>query len=264
MQGEQVHTRILDENQIKEVNNETAKNVILIQAHNNKGYAAGNNLGIKLALKTNTEYILIINNDILVEKDSIINLIDFMDNHPEAGIAGPKIVDEKGKIDRSCARRRPKLLDYFFRVGIGRLFFPQNRWVSYHYYLGEYHFDFPKKVDLVSGSCMLIRKKVFSEIGLLDENTFLYLEEFILHEKLRNTKMHNFIVPQSQIVHKKARSVAVIPSSLQAKMMLRSLCYYLTSYRKCNKIITYLLMASAYLPYRLKILKNHILPTQKD
>ena len=237
--------------------------VILIQSSANKGYAAGNNLGIALALKLESDYVLILNNDVLVEKDSLVRLVDFMDNNPHVGIAGPKIVREDGALDRNCARRRPEVLDYFFRMGIGRILFPQNRWVKSHYYIDEYDFSFPKEIDVVSGACMLVRRNVFDEIGLLDENTFLYQEEFILHEKLRDAKISTVVVPESQVVHKHGKSTAGEEKALLMKALYASLYYYLTSCRNYHKCFAHLIVANVILKHRINVLISRMSAKKK-
>jgi len=56
--------------------------------------------------------------------------------------------------------------------------------------------NIPKKIDIIAGACILFKTKVLNNIGLLDENTFLHLEEFILHEKLRKTDWETWIIPE--------------------------------------------------------------------
>jgi len=78
---------------------------------------------------------------------------------------------------------------------------------------------------------MLIRTDIIMKIGLLDEKTFLYLEELILHEKLRALNKSTYIVPQSKIVHKGGNATKIIPSSFVMKTLQESLQYYLRAYR---------------------------------
>ncbi len=137
----------------------------------------------------------------------------------------------------TCARRRPVLSEYFWRVGPGRWLLPDNRWIKAHYYMGEYDFQEVKRVDIISGSCMLIRSNLLREIGLLDENTFLYLEEFILHEKVRKTRYFTVIAPHSRIAHKGRSSIG--EENYRAVWeSLKSLSYYLWNYRNFGRIAT--------------------------
>ena len=145
---------------------------------------------IRAALARNADYVLVLNNDTLVERHFLEPLVEYAEAHETVGSVGPKVVDQDGRIDLDCARRRPTLCGYFFRIGLGRLLIPNNRWIREHYYRGEYSFDRPKEVDILSGCCMLLQSRVLQELGLFDEGTFLFLEEFILHERLRSRRLH--------------------------------------------------------------------------
>jgi GT2 family glycosyltransferase len=215
--------------------------VLLVQAAANRGYAAGNNLGIRAALARNCEYVLVLNNDTEVEPGFLEPLVAYAEAHPHLGAVGPKVVDPKGRVEPTCARRRPELLYYFFGDGVLRRWFPRNRWRRRHFYEGEYAYDAPRQVDVLSGSCMLVKKAVFAQVGLLDENTFLYLEEFILHEKMRAAGWGQAIVPASVVVHKGGRSAGqAVPERIrQAKRESRR--YYLTRYRRYGKFLVWVI-----------------------
>ena len=151
--------------------------LILIQSGENLGFSGGNNVGMKFALnRGNCDYVLLLNNDTAVKNDFLVKLISFMENSSSVGVAGPKINNEKGKVNRSCTRRRLEVFDCIFAIGIGRVLFPIKRWINKHHYMNEYDFDYPKKIDVISGSCMLFKAEVLRVIGLLDENIFLYYE----------------------------------------------------------------------------------------
>jgi len=216
---------------------------VFIQTGENRGYAAGNNAGIEYALNAGADYVLILNNDTRVEPDFLEELVDYAESNPRAGVLGPKIVTESGELDISCARRRPLLPDYFWRVGPGKWLLPENRWIKAHYYMDEYDFQEAREVDIISGSCMLIRCKLLRKIGLLDENTFLFLEEFILHEKVRRTGFSTVIVPSSRIVHKGHSSIGKKNYGAIGES-LRSLNYYLCNYREFGRVAVFFALAS--------------------
>jgi hypothetical protein len=233
----------ITEDDIGETSSQLAENVILVQSFRNRGYSGGNNLGIRIALNRHADYVLILNSDTVVQNDFLRPLLQYAESHEEIGVVGPKVVDEEGKIDRTCARRRPRLpLQYFFIWGIGEKLFPNNRWIRYHYYLGEYSFDHPREVDVISGSCMLIKRVVFEECGLLDENVFLLEEEVILHERLRAVQMSSAVVPASQIVHKRGKSRKQCDSAFIQKTLQRSTYYYLTEVRGYSRLAASLMM----------------------
>jgi len=236
----------------------------VVQAGRNGGYAQGNNVGIRMALEEGADYVLLLNNDTKIEPDFLSILVSYAEQDPTAGVLGPMIVTEDGHIDRTCARRRPPLADYFWRVGPGRWFAPDNRWVRAHHYQHEYDFGEIAAVDVISGSCMLLRADLLREIGLLDENTFLYLEEFILHEKLRDTKYRTVIVPSSRIVHRKGRSISTIPPYKNVFASLASLNYYLRRYRRVGALLRALVLTSGAL-YRIPgLVKSLLRPGRRE
>lgn len=237
---------------------------VLHQSVSNRGYAAGNNIGIRWAIRAGDEYVLILNNDTLVEKDFLEPLVDFLDNHPSTAMVGPKIVDLDGNIDRSGARRRPEIGDYFFRVGLFGKFFPSNRWHRKHYYVGEHDYHTTRQVDVISGSCMLMRTEVIKRAGLLDEKTFLYLEEFILHEKLRSLNKTTYIVPKSQIVHKGGQSTKKAPSLFALRKSIESLYHYLRFYRNYPVWFVQVLLFSQRLDYCMLKLKYFCLKRRRN
>jgi len=225
-----------------------SEKTILLQSAGNRGYAAGNNLGIRVALARGADYILILNSDTLVEESFLEPLIQYAESHGQVGAIGPKVLNTKGCIDRSCARRRPTPLGYFFFSGIGRRLFSNNRWIRRHTYKGEYCFDQPREVDVVSGCCMLLKSSVFHKLGLLDENTFLFFEEFIMHERLRSAGLTSAVVPGSVIVHKRGRSTAKAPSEFARNAVVASFRYYLTHYRHYGRFTVAAIMLSTFSP----------------
>lgn len=233
---------------------QSAEKIILIESARNGGYAAGNNIGIKWALRARDEYLLILNSDTIVNSFFLGPLLSYIASNPKIAVVGPKILDTAGNVDRACARRRPPLLDYTFRTGLVGAVFSRNRWRRRHYYVGEYDFREPFEVDIISGACFLIRASAIKEIDLLDEGTFLYSEEFILHEKLRSRGYSTWIVPSSVIVHKKGSSIKSTISLDSIKISMASLEYYLQEYRGASRLYIYLAMVNykAYY-YALKI-----------
>lgn len=208
-----------------------SERVILIQSGRNGGYSAGNNVGIRVALARSADYVLILNNDTLPAPGFLEPLVDYAETHNDVGVVGPKVLREDGTIDPS-AFRRITLGFYLFGQGIPGLLFPNSRWAKRAIYRDEgYAYDYPREVDIVSGSCLLIRKRVFDRTGLLDENAFLYLEEYILCERLRAAAMTAAIVPAAEIVHKRHKSTSACKKRLLRGINRASRYYYLTHYR---------------------------------
>ena len=240
------HARV-DEGAIDECR-EYAERTFLLQSSSNRGYAAGNNLGIRVALTRGADYVLLLNNDTLVDANFLAPLVEYAETHERVGAVGPMIMDSENRITRVCARRRPTAGDFLFSVGIGRRLFPNNHWVRSLTYEDEYDFKHPKEVDVLSGSCMLVKSSTLRETGLLDENTFLYAEEFIFHERLRAVGLTSVVVPSSTIVHKSGQATAKTPSKMLRATEERSLKYYWTHYRHYNRGVVAVLIVLSRSP----------------
>jgi len=225
--------------------------VILLQAARNGGYAVGNNLGIRVALKRHADYILILNSDTEVAPNFLEPLIHVAESNPKLGAVGPKVQNTDGSLAPACARRRPNPWAYFFYFGMGRLLFPRSPWVRRYYYQGEYQFDHPREVDILSGCCMLLKAEAISRVGLFDENTFLLQEEVILHERFRTCGFTSAVAPDSVIVHKHGGSTSMAPSRTVMAAKRASMRYYLSQYRNLSPLAVRVVMLSIALPDRL-------------
>jgi GT2 family glycosyltransferase len=149
--------------------------VNLIENSENIGFAAACNQAIRLV---NTEYILLLNPDVIISEDTLEKMINHMEKHKRVGITGCKIINESGKIERS-AFPRPSLFneinDILGKFRIERIL-PANLTRRKYDKLAKTGKE-PFSVYWVCGACLMIRKKVVDEIGLLDENYFLFSED---------------------------------------------------------------------------------------
>jgi len=145
----------------------------LIRSQRNGGYAYGNNLGLSRA---RGDAILLLNPDTLLAPGSLTRLKERLDQHPEAGVVGPKLVRPDGSMHLACRRSFPTPAVAFYRIsGVSRLFPRSPRFGRYNMtYLDP---DQPIEVDSVCGACLLVRRPVIDRIGFLDERFFMYGED---------------------------------------------------------------------------------------
>lgn len=169
--------------------------VRVIANSKNLGFAAANNIAIK---NSSSKFILLMNSDCKVYKDSLDRLLDFMDENPGVGIVGPQIVNSDGSIQLSC-RRFPSMINAGFHSLLTDIF-PNNPF-SRKYKLVDAQRDKPFAVDWVSGSCMLIRREALSDIGLLDENYFMYVEDIDLCYRMWVKNWGVFYFPYAKVLH---------------------------------------------------------------
>ncbi len=163
-------------------NLEFKKDVVLIKANENRGFSAGNNIGIRLALKNNSDYVWILNNDTEVEKDTLEKMLEI-------------------SIKSNTPVITCKMKDFYKRDKIQY----DGEKISY---LGfEDKYDFIKIPKSISGANLLIKSDVFKKTGLFDEDFFLYFEDNCFHYQLTTNKIPILYVPFVYIYHKGGSSI---------------------------------------------------------
>ena len=232
----------------------------LIVSPENGGYARGNNLGLELLDKDEevTE-VMVLNNDVLFTEDIIPTLSKFINDHPEAGLVSPLLRCRDGKTpDSTCARKDCTIREivwtyllYFTNIcGILSRFSDRRKMLLTNPELLEQ----PQvEIELPSGSCMMVRKSLFKEIGWFDPNTFLYYEENILYHKMLAAGKTNYMLPGISCIH--LGGVTTNKVSHTASYMKSSKAsgyYYATHYRNLNIFQKFALNA-AYRWYNLMV-----------
>ncbi|MEI6059182.1 MAG: glycosyltransferase [Bacteroidota bacterium] len=168
----------------------------------NPGFARANNQAIR---ESRGEYILLLNPDTIVETDTFSKIITFMDSHPDAGGLGVKMVDGTGRFLPESKRGLPTPLVSFYKIfGFARLFPKSKTFNKYH--LGYLDKDKTHQVEILAGAFMLMRKSVLDEVGLLDEDFFMYGEDIDLSYRIIKAGFHNYYYPDARIIHYKGES----------------------------------------------------------
>lgn len=209
---------------------------IFLKTSKNLGYAGGNNLGLKKALKSKADFFLILNNDTLLDKNLIKELLKAAVKDEWVGILGPKIYFAPGyefHQERYHPQERGKVIWY-----AGGLIDWQNL-VCSHRGVDEIdhgQYQIPGETAFVSGCAMLIKKEVLKKIGFFDEKYFLYLEDVDFCQRAKKAGFKVVFVPQAKLWHLNAQS-SEVGGQLQD--------YYLTRNR--------LLFGLRYGPLRTKI-----------
>ena len=179
----------------------------LLESETNVGFAAGNNLALRVATG---KYLLMLNPDTQVRPRAFDALKVFMDSAPHAGAAGARLLGPDGTQQPAC-RPAPTLLreacDLF---QVDRLY-PVSQYRTKAWDLSQ-----PHRVDVVQGTCMLLRRKAVESVGLLDEGYFMYSEEVDLCHRLRQHGWQIWWVPRAVVVHYGAQST----QQARAKMFL--------------------------------------------
>jgi O-antigen biosynthesis protein len=174
----------------------------LVANKDNVGFSKANNQAMSIA---KGEYILLLNPDTVVEEDTFIKCIQFMDEHPNAGGLGVRMIDGKGNFLPESKRGLPTPAAAFYKIfGISRLFPKSKRFSKYHLsYLDEFDIN---EIEVLSGAFMLMRKAALDKVGLLDEAFFMYGEDIDLSYRILLGGYKNYYFPKTQIIHYKGES----------------------------------------------------------
>ncbi len=181
--------------------------VHLIASDQNGGYSYANNLGLR-AIFAGTPvppYMLLLNPDTVVPPDALAQMIAFMQNNPDIGIAGPKLVMASGKLDLACRRSFPSPeLSIYHVLGLTKLFPKSKLFGRYNLtYLDE---DQLTEVDSVVGAFMLMRTTALQQVGLLDEIYFMYGEDLDLALRIKRQGWKVVYNPAVTVLHIKRES----------------------------------------------------------
>ena len=172
------------------------KNIDLLKSKKNEGFAKGVNLGIK---KARGDLLLILNPDTRLYRDSLVKLVRCLEGS-SSGIVGGLSYKQDGSLHGSFVRR-PTLATILFDYSNLRKIVPGDFFHKKHYYKDLGFVKNETEVDVVSGAYMLIDDRVIKDIGMLDENFFMYLEDvdFCVRASKKGYKI--MVCPKSKIIH---------------------------------------------------------------
>lgn len=216
--------------------------VSLILNNENLGYSGGNNIGIKSALTSKCDYVLIINNDTYIDELFLKNI--FKSKERDA-ISSPKIYFAPGFEFHK---------DRYLKTDLGKVIWYAGGQIDWSNIIGMHigvdevdagQFNEKKKIDFATGACMLVKKEVFEKIGMFDEKYFLYLEDMDFCVRAKKAGFGITFIPQAKVWHINAASSGGSGSRLQD--------YYITR----NRLL--FAFKFAKLKTRLAVLKQAVL-----
>lgn len=206
--------------------------VHLIANRENVGYPAANNQGLQalgLSGKNPPRYALLLNPDTEVPPDAFAYFLAFMDENPDIGVAGPRLVRPDGSLDLACRRGFDSMSALFYRmVGLSRLFPHSPRFARYNMtYLDEHS---QAEVDSVVGAFMWVRGEAISEVGLLDDRFWMYGEDLDWAKRIKDAGWRIVYEPAVTVLHVKRASSRQNPRA-QLEFYRAMLLFYYKHYR---------------------------------
>jgi N-acetylglucosaminyl-diphospho-decaprenol L-rhamnosyltransferase len=215
--------------------------VRLIALDRNRGFAAGNNVGIRA---TEGELLLLLNSDTEAPRGAIDALVARLRTHRDAAVAGPRLVDRTGRVEMSfggmispLGELRQKVRGALYDAGVG----PVRRSVERQARREQY-------VDWVSGACLLVWRADADAVGLLDERYFLYTEDVDFCASLRARGRKILFTPAAEIVHARGRSRATAPAAMDSAYRRSQLAFYEKHHQRWTPLLRAYLRLKGSLP----------------
>lgn len=199
---------------------------LLLRMPCNLGYAAGNNLGV---FGFAARYVVLLNNDALVEPSTLATLVRFMDAHPRAGACGPALLWPDGA-PQAFSHGDDPTPRYLARRALAR-----RTGRDLHSWGGTE----PLRTGWVAGTCMVLRRDALSQVGLLDARIFMYFEDNDLCLRLRRQRWDVYLVPAAHVRHFNRVSYG---DRARVRRYYRGLTYF---YRKHYGLLPSLLVGAA-------------------
>jgi GT2 family glycosyltransferase len=209
--------------------------VHLIENAENLGYPAANNQGLRYfglgerPARARPRYCLLLNPDTEVPTDAFGRSVGYLEEQPQIGVLGPKVLLPDGRLDVACRRSFPTPEVSFYRmVGLSRLFPSSRRFARYNMtYLDE---DQIAEVDSVVGAFMMVRSAALSGVGLMDERFFMYGEDLDWAKRIKDAGWKVVYYPEVSILHIK-RASSKGSARAQLEFYRAMLIFYYKHYR---------------------------------
>lgn len=199
--------------------------VQIIENKKNLGFGSANNQGFKLS---SGKYILCLNPDTVLQDDSLLKMLKFMQIKPEIGIAAPKILDGNESICTSVIKPPT-----FYSEAL-KVLYPKKKNVR-ELLSTDFDYSKPSKVECVSGCCMMLYREAINKAGFFDEDFFMYAEDIELCVRMRDNGYDVFYYPEAHIVHLGEKSTGknyriAIHSYISAYVILKKMYGFAIAY----------------------------------
>ncbi|WEG13303.1 glycosyltransferase family 2 protein [Pullulanibacillus sp. KACC 23026] len=229
--------------------------ITLIENNENLGFSKANNQGIKVS---KGRYVLLLNSDTIVEKDTLQIMLDYMEQHPHVGASGCKVLLPDGSLDQACRRGFPTpSTSFYYMTGLAKLFPKHEKFNRYHY--GHLDIDIAHEVDCLVGAFMMVRQEVIEQIGLLDEDFFMYGEDIDWCYRIKEGGWHLSYYPETTITHYKGASSRKKPMKIIYEFHRAMYLFHKKHYQKAYSFfINQFVYIGISLKFCLSVVENQI------
>jgi GT2 family glycosyltransferase len=229
--------------------------VIFLQNARNLGFSKANNRGIQMA---KGRYILLLNSDTKVETDTFQIMLDYMESQSNVGAGGCKVLLSDGSLDKACKRGFPTpeaSLNYL--LGLHKFFPTAPRFNQYQ--LGHLSPEQEHEVDSLVGAFMIVRREAMEQVGLLDEDFFMYGEDIDWCYRIKQAGWNIRYYPMAKILHLKGASSKKKPVKIIYEFHRAMYLFYNKHYkRKYPFWVTGLVYAGVSIKLVLSLMRNKL------
>lgn len=213
--------------------------VRLLLNEQNVGFAQGNNQAIKQATG---RYILLLNPDTELKPGSLSQLHGFLESRPEAGMVGPRLLNGDGSLQPSCFKAPTLLREFWLLFHLDALLpavsgYPVEKWAV----------DVSRPVEVLKGACVLLRRPIVAQIGLLNTAYFMYSEEVDLCYRIRQAGWQLHWLPQAQVIHYGGQSTSQAAEAMFMRLYEAKTLYFRLNHGQPSAILYKLLLILAAL-----------------
>lgn len=194
--------------------------VQLIQPGENTGFSKGNNIGIRAS---SGKFVLLLNPDTLIVGPALQTLADFLTRSPTTGVIGPQLLNEDGSV-QSSIRRFPTVMTGFFESTWLQSYTPRR--ILEHYYISDHNPEEIRQVDWLQGAALLVRQETIADVGLLDEQFFMYSEELDWQRRIKEAGWDIVYYPQAQIMHYGGKSSEQVVAKQHIYFQVSKIAYF--------------------------------------
>lgn len=178
------------------------ENFIFIKNDSNTGYTYACNQGMR---KATGDYVLILNPDTIIQRNSLSLLVDAINYYPSAMASAPQLLNEDGTVQYSC-RTLPKYRDIFFELLLLSTFFPRSKFFS-RWKMMYFSHNEVKEVEQPMAAALMVKNYFFRESGYMDERFYMFFNDVDLCKRIIDSRNKIIFYPESKIIHKKGVSV---------------------------------------------------------
>jgi GT2 family glycosyltransferase len=213
--------------------------VILFPNKHNIGFAPANNQAIR---QSSGQYTLLLNPDTEVHAGTLETLVNFLDENSAVGAVGPLTLNPDSSLQTSCYPL-PTLAREFWRLFHLDKFYPYGS-----YNMSKWDRNTKRQVDALLGACLMVRKTIMDEIGLLDEDYFIYSEEIDLCYRVQKAGWTLYWVPQAQIIHYGGQSTKQVAAEMFLRLYQGKVLYFQKHYSWLTVQLYKIIIMAASLP----------------